>query len=191
MSADPTSAHITRRAGRSAPTSADATARGAVPAAAGERQATRPAASDSLRQFIGRLVRNARRWRLDFQRTHCGLDWLYQAAVPLELAALPPNCPPRPGIGRFGAARSKLGRHPLGRHPIVVCGVCVSRTHVDIDDEACATVMCRYRLTSKRETINFALRTLAAEPLSLGEARRLRGSGWESDLDEMRYGRAT
>ena len=46
--------------------------------------------------------------------------------------------------------------------------------------------MRRYRLGSKREAINLALRTLAAQSLSLVAARRLRGSGWESDLDEMR-----
>jgi len=57
---------------------------------------------------------------------------------------------------------------------------------VDIDDKACATVMRRYRLTSKREAINLALRLLAAEPLPLDEARRLRGSGWVGDLEDVR-----
>ena len=66
----------------------------------------------------------------------------------------------------------------------------MSRTNIDIDDEACAAIMRRYRLTSRRQAVNLALRTLAAEPLSLEEARRLRGSGWEGDLDEMRRGRA-
>ena len=65
----------------------------------------------------------------------------------------------------------------------------MSRTNVNIDDEACAEVMRRYQLATKREAINFALRTLAAEPLSLEEAKRLRGSGWEGDLDELRAGR--
>ena len=64
--------------------------------------------------------------------------------------------------------------------------LCMSRTNVDIDDKACATVMRRYRLTTKRDAINFALRTLAAEPLGLEEARNLRGAGWSGDLDEMR-----
>lgn len=67
--------------------------------------------------------------------------------------------------------------------------MCMSRTNVNIDDEACAEVMRRYQLATKREAINFALRTLAAEPLSLDEAKRLRGSGWEGDLDELRAGR--
>ena len=65
----------------------------------------------------------------------------------------------------------------------------MSRTNVDIDDAACAEVMRRYRLTTKREAINYALRTLAAEPLGVDEARRLRGSGWDSDLEEMRTSR--
>ena len=65
----------------------------------------------------------------------------------------------------------------------------MSRTNVDIDDEACATVMRRYRLATKRDAINFALRTLAAEPLGLDEARKLRGSGWIGELDEMRVHR--
>ena len=62
----------------------------------------------------------------------------------------------------------------------------MARTNVDIDDEACAIVMRRYHLATKRDAINFALRTLAAEPLGLDEARRLRGSGWDGNLDEMR-----
>ena len=67
----------------------------------------------------------------------------------------------------------------------------MSHTNVDIDDKACAAVMRRYRLTSKREAVNLALRLLAAEPLRLDEARRLRGSGWVGDLEEMRRRRET
>ena len=65
----------------------------------------------------------------------------------------------------------------------------MARTNIDIDDRACAEVMHRYRLSTKREAVNFALRLVAAEPLSLDEARQMRGSGWEGDLDEMRTGR--
>lgn len=67
----------------------------------------------------------------------------------------------------------------------------MSRTNVNIDDEACAEIMRRYRLTSKREAINLALRALAAEPLDVDEAKQLRGSGWDGDLDEIRSGRLT
>ena len=52
------------------------------------------------------------------------------------------------------------------------------RTNINIDDEACVAIMRRYRLVSKRAAVNLALRTLAAGPLSLAAARRLRGSGW-------------
>lgn len=76
-----------------------------------------------------------------------------------------------------------------GTRHLVYCR-CMSRTNVDVDDEACAEVMRRYRLRSKREAVNFALRTLAAEPFSVEEARRLRGTGWEGDLDEMRARRS-
>ena len=77
----------------------------------------------------------------------------------------------------------------LRGNALLVYGVCMSRTNINIDDEACAAIMRRYRLASKREAVNLALRTLAAESLSLDEARRLRGSGWEGDLDEMRRNR--
>ena len=73
---------------------------------------------------------------------------------------------------------------------VVYC-LCMTRTNVDIDDEACATVMRRYRLATKRDAINFALRTLAAEPLGLDEARKLRGTGWVGDLDEIRTNRSS
>ena len=68
---------------------------------------------------------------------------------------------------------------------------CMSRTNVNIDDAACAEVMRRYHLATKREAVNFALRTLAAEPFGVEEARRLRGSGWEGNLDELRASRLT
>ena len=66
----------------------------------------------------------------------------------------------------------------------------MARTNVNIDDAACAEVMRRYRLATKRDAINFALRTLAAEPASVDEARSFRGIGWEGDLDAMRSNRA-
>lgn len=66
---------------------------------------------------------------------------------------------------------------------------CMSRTNVNIDDKACAEVMRRYQLTTKRMAINFALRALAEEPLGIEEARGLRGSGWEGNLDEIRGSR--
>ena len=66
---------------------------------------------------------------------------------------------------------------------------CMARTNIDIDEVAVRAVMKRYRLRTKREAVNFALRSIAGEPLDLGRARGLRGSGWEGDLDAMRDGR--
>ena len=63
---------------------------------------------------------------------------------------------------------------------------CMSRTNIDIDDALCQQVMDRFRLTTKRDAVNLALRHLAGEPLGLDEARALRGSGWEGDLEAMR-----
>lgn len=68
---------------------------------------------------------------------------------------------------------------------------CMARTNIDIDDVACSAVMVRYHLSTKREAVNFALRIVASEPLGLDEARAMRGSGWESDLDEVRAGRVS
>jgi Arc/MetJ family transcription regulator len=65
----------------------------------------------------------------------------------------------------------------------------MARRNVDLDDDACRMVMERYHLSTKRDAVNFALRTIAAEPLDLDDARALRGSGWEGDLSEMRSGR--
>jgi Arc/MetJ family transcription regulator len=67
----------------------------------------------------------------------------------------------------------------------------MARTNIDIDEKACASVMRRYRLKTKREAINFALRALAAEPLTVKSARELRGSGWSGDLDTLRTDRAS
>lgn len=64
--------------------------------------------------------------------------------------------------------------------------MCMGRTNIDIDDAACRVVMSRYHLSTKREAVNFALRLVAAEPFNLEDARALRGSGWDEDLEVMR-----
>ena len=71
----------------------------------------------------------------------------------------------------------------------VVYGWCMSRTNIDIDDAACHAVMERFHLDTKRDAVNMALRLLAAEPLDLDDARSLRGSGWNEDLEALRVGR--
>ena len=72
----------------------------------------------------------------------------------------------------------------------------MARISVDIDEAACAEIMRRYKLASKQEAINIALRKVAAEPspfkpsdiepMSLEEARAMRGIGWDGDLDVIR-----
>jgi len=62
----------------------------------------------------------------------------------------------------------------------------MARTNIDIDETACAAVMRRYGLRTKREAVNLALRLCAVEPLTTSEALALEGSGWEGDLDAMR-----
>lgn len=75
----------------------------------------------------------------------------------------------------------------------------MARTNVDVDEQACAEVMRRYRLETKDEAVNLALRMAAGEPdegvrdgdvevepLTVEELRALEGIGWEGDLDEMR-----
>jgi Arc/MetJ family transcription regulator len=66
----------------------------------------------------------------------------------------------------------------------------MARTNIDLDESAVERVMARYALATKREAVNFALRTVAGEPLSVDEARALKGSGWDADLDEIRETRA-
>jgi Arc/MetJ family transcription regulator len=65
----------------------------------------------------------------------------------------------------------------------------MARTNIDIDEAACDAIMRRFDFQTKREAVNYALRTLAAAPLDVASARALRGSGWDGDLDEMRTAR--
>jgi len=67
----------------------------------------------------------------------------------------------------------------------------MSGTYIDIDEKACAAVMHRYQFSTKQEAINFALQSLASEPFNDDEVRKLRGSGWEGELEELRTSRST
>ena len=66
----------------------------------------------------------------------------------------------------------------------------MARTNIEIDEELCRRVMQRYHLSTKREAVNLALRQAAGEPLGLNEARSMRGTGWDGDLEKMRASRA-
>jgi Arc/MetJ family transcription regulator len=62
----------------------------------------------------------------------------------------------------------------------------MGRTNVFIDDELVARVMRLYDLPSKRAAVDFALRRVAGEESPHEGALRLRGSGWDGDLNELR-----
>lgn len=64
--------------------------------------------------------------------------------------------------------------------------VYVTRTNIDIDDELVGRAMRVYRLRSKREAVDLALRRLVSEPMNDDEALAMEGAGWAGDLDEMR-----
>ena len=58
----------------------------------------------------------------------------------------------------------------------------MARTNIDIDEAACAAVMRKYGLTTKREAVNYALRKVG-RVMSVDEARAMRGTGWRGDPD--------
>ena len=62
----------------------------------------------------------------------------------------------------------------------------VSRTNIDLDDHLVAEAMRRYRLSTKREAVDLALRRLVGEPMTREEMLAMQGTGWEGNLDELR-----
>jgi Arc/MetJ family transcription regulator len=67
----------------------------------------------------------------------------------------------------------------------------MARTNIDIDDDLIGRAMQRYRLNTKKEAVDLALRRLVGEVMSREEALEMRGSGWEGDLHAMRQDRMT
>jgi Arc/MetJ family transcription regulator len=63
------------------------------------------------------------------------------------------------------------------------------RTNIELDTKLVSEAMRRYRLKTKREAVDFALRQLVGEPLPRHEALALEGSGWDGNLEEMRKSR--
>ena len=90
----------------------------------------------------------------------------------------------------FWAERGGINAQQRSACSLMVYRICMARTNIDIDDDLCRRVMDRFHLTTKRDAVNLALSRLAGEPLGLDEARSLRGSGWDGDLDEMRASRS-
>lgn len=52
----------------------------------------------------------------------------------------------------------------------------VTRTNIEVDDEACGEVMRRFGLSTKKDAVNFALRWVATEPMTLEEALAMEGA---------------
>ncbi|MBA2567636.1 MAG: type II toxin-antitoxin system VapB family antitoxin [Thermoleophilaceae bacterium] len=67
-----------------------------------------------------------------------------------------------------------------------VYGYTTVRTNIEIDDELIARVMRIYRIRTKREAVDYALREVDVEPMTREEMLAMRGTGWDGDLDEMR-----
>ncbi|HEU5006922.1 MAG TPA: type II toxin-antitoxin system VapB family antitoxin [Jatrophihabitantaceae bacterium] len=61
----------------------------------------------------------------------------------------------------------------------------MSRTNIDIDDEAVAEVMQRFDLRTKREAVNFALNEMRRRRLTPEEIDSLEGMGWGDDGLEL------
>ncbi len=66
----------------------------------------------------------------------------------------------------------------------------MTRTNIEIDDVLVEEAMRRYSLPSKRAAVELALRRLVGEALTRDEALDMEGSGWDSDLAQLRTDRA-
>jgi Arc/MetJ family transcription regulator len=63
------------------------------------------------------------------------------------------------------------------------------RTNIDIDDELLREAMSATGQTTKRATVEEALRTVVRLRAQRQALEELRGIGWEGDLDAIREGR--
>lgn len=63
------------------------------------------------------------------------------------------------------------------------------RTNIDIDDELMERAMKATGLKTKRQVVEEGLRVLGKEGELREALKRLRGIGWEGNLDEMRADR--
>jgi Arc/MetJ family transcription regulator len=92
---------------------------------------------------------------------------------------------PQSGAG----AQDLTGTAPLTHiHTPSYVSWCMARTNIDIDDVLVARVMRRYRLSTKKDAVDFALRALVGNPMTREEALALEGTGWHADLRELRDG---
>jgi Arc/MetJ family transcription regulator len=64
------------------------------------------------------------------------------------------------------------------------------RTNIEIDDALLAEAMALTGEPTKRATVEAALRTLIRLRHQAAAIERMKGMGWDGDLDAMREGRA-
>jgi Arc/MetJ family transcription regulator len=62
----------------------------------------------------------------------------------------------------------------------------MARTNIEIDDDLIGRAMRVYRLRSKREAVDLALRRLVGEPMDRDEALAMEGSGWAGNMEAIR-----
>lgn len=89
-------------------------------------------------------------------------------------AGLLTSAPPRPPLAPADSIHLKV--YPGA----------MTRTNIEIDDELVARAMRLYRLRSKKEAVDLALRRLVGDPMNRQEALATEGSGWAGDLTEIR-----
>jgi Arc/MetJ family transcription regulator len=81
------------------------------------------------------------------------------------------------------------GAEPVVQRDVVHLKVydgAMTRTNIEIDDVLIERAIRLYRLRSKREAVDLALRKLVGEPMSSEEMLAAEGRGWGGDLDEIR-----
>ena len=89
---------------------------------------------------------------------------------------------------RANRTREQLSPATIGAaiHPRVYLAA-MTRTNIEIDDVLVDRAMRLYRLRSKREAVDLALRKLVGEPMGREEALETEGTGWAGDLGEIRF----
>ncbi len=88
------------------------------------------------------------------------------------------------GIEDTVSAESRTPQHVSIHHKVY--SPPVSRTNIEIDEVLIDRAMRLYRLRTKREAVDLALRRLVGEPMSSEEALAAEGTGWAGDLAEIR-----
>jgi Arc/MetJ family transcription regulator len=62
----------------------------------------------------------------------------------------------------------------------------MGRTNIEIDDELIERAMQRFGFRTKRETVDYALRSIVGRPHTPEEFLSFEGIGWSGDLDAIK-----